>query len=382
VTDGRYADALLDWMACAIGGREEPAARAARSAGDGLLDRVTAAGTAGHVLDYDDTYLPGIAHLSAPTAPAALLCAAERGASAADALAAYAAGFEAMGAMARAAHPALYDGGWHPTAVCGALGAAVTAARLLELDAEAESSAASLALLRASGLRSAFGSAGKSLQVGMAASAGVAAARLAKAGAELDREAIAGGAAGFEEVFAAAFELPGRALAIEGNWIKAYPCCLQTHSSIEAALAVRDGGRAAADAAIEVRVHSLSLQAAPVGQPADGLQAKFSISYLTAFTLLRGAPDVDSFESVDSEAAELGTGIEVIADDELLESEARLSLDGGQVARVEAALGSPQRPLDRKALAAKRRELAGEQLEGALADLSRPAAELLELLET
>jgi 2-methylcitrate dehydratase PrpD len=375
VNDGRYGDALLDWMACAIGGAEEPAARAARDAGDDLLDRVSAAATAGHVLDYDDTYLPGIAHLSAPTAPAALVLAAQHGASVTEALAAYAAGFEAMGAMSRAAHPALYDGGWHPTAVCGGVGAAVTTARLLGLDAAAERSAAALGLLRASGLRSAFGTTGKSLQVGMAAAAGVAAARLAAAGAELDLDAVAGGEAGFESAFGAGFEPAGGEPAIEKNWIKAYPCCLQTHSAIEAALAANGAAGTA-----EVTVHPLSLQAAPVKQPTNGLEAKFSIPYLTAYTLLHGAPGLASFDSVEPEAAALGAEIAVTADRSLLESEARLAIDGTEVARVEAALGSPQHPMDATRLAAKRRELAGELLEGALDDPSRPAAELLELL--
>src|SRR4051795_504526 len=126
-----YRAALLDWMACAVRGCSEPAARAAAAAGDGLLERVTALGTAGHVLDFDDTYLPGIAHLSAPVAPAAIAVGADAGASVADVLGAYARGFEAMGALAAAGHPALYERGWHPTAVCGGVGAAVAAAALL-----------------------------------------------------------------------------------------------------------------------------------------------------------------------------------------------------------------------------------------------------------
>ena len=51
----RYRAALVDWLACAAGGAGERSIRAARAAGDGLLDRVAAAGAAGHVLDYDDT---------------------------------------------------------------------------------------------------------------------------------------------------------------------------------------------------------------------------------------------------------------------------------------------------------------------------------------
>jgi 2-methylcitrate dehydratase PrpD len=384
--DSRYRGAFLDWMACAVGGLDESATRAAREAGDGALERVIAAGTAGHVLDFDDAFLPGVAHLSAPTAPAALVLGAELGSRADEVLAAYAAGFEAAGALARASHPALYDGGWHPTPVCGALGAAVTASRLLELSPEAEHSATGLALLRAGGLRSAFGSPGKSLQVGMAAAAGVASARLAAAGASVDVGQIAGGPAGFEAAFGASFEQPGDSRAIEENWIKAYPCCLQTHAVIEAALAARDAGidvgRAteASEPPIEVTVPPISLQAAWVKDPRDGLQAKFSIPYLTAFALLHGRPEISSFGGVDEAARRLAESVSVSSNSGMADSEVVLSLDGERF-EVTAALGSPHRPMTEEALAAKRRDLAGERLEGALDDPQRPALELLETIE-
>jgi len=130
-----------------------------------------------------------------------------------------------------------------------------------------------------------------------------------------------------------------------------------------------------------VTVHPLSLQAAPFAEPSNGLQAKFSIPYLTALALLRGIPAVASFESIDTEAAELGRRIAVEADPALAESEARLAVDGEVVARVEAALGSPQRPMSVEGLEQKRRGLAGERLEGALDDPGRPAAELLDALD-
>src|SRR4051795_7654185 len=197
---GSYRTALLDWLACARAGRSEPAGRPARALGD----EVVLAGTAGHVLDFDDTYLPGLAHLSAPTAPAALVVAAQLDASVADALAAYAAGFEAMGAVARASHPALYDRGWHPTAVCGGVGAAVAAAAILGAPRE---DAVAIALLRAGGVQSAFGSDGKALQVGLAAASGVAAARLAAAGARVPLPAAA---RGFEQATGGAYAEPDR----------------------------------------------------------------------------------------------------------------------------------------------------------------------------
>jgi 2-methylcitrate dehydratase PrpD len=361
--------ALLDWLACAARGAREPAARAARELGD----PVAFAGTAGHVLDFDDTYLPGIAHLSAPTAPAALVVAAELGRSAGDALAAYEEGFEAMGALARAGHPALYDRGWHPTAVCGGVGAAVAAARLIGAPRH---NAVALALLRSGGLRAAFGSDGKSLQVGLAAASGVRAARLAAAGARAPLEAAA---RGWQEATGGTYAEPeGDRRAIDENWIKAWPCCLQTHGAIEAAEEVRSRGLA--PARLTVTVHPVSLQAAAVGpEPADGLQAKFSIPYLTAYTLLHGPPVVESFEGVDAAAVERARSVDVRTDRSLLESEFVLTEGDSELARVRAALGSPSKPMDAGALRAKVERLAGAELAGALDDLGRPAADLLAL---
>jgi 2-methylcitrate dehydratase PrpD len=376
--------AFEDWLACAVGGAGERAALAARDAADGLEGRVAWLAVAGHVLDYDDTYLPGLAHLSAPVAPAALAVAAERGASVGEMLDAYAAGFEAMGALARAAHPALYEAGWHPTAVCGSVGAAVAAARLLGADSESQQSALAFSLMRAAGMRAGFGSDGKAVGVGMAAAAGVAAARLAVAGARMDvHAAVTDAPGGWPRTFGAAIPvLPeeGSTAAIDDNWIKAWPCCLQTHGAIEAALEVRERDGGAPGGQLEVVVHPVSRLAAPVDEPADGLQAKFSIPYLTAFALLHGAPRVASFASVEGDARELGSQVRVTTDAALEESEARLLVDAEPAATVLAAVGSPDRPLSAAAAAAKREELAGDRLEGALDDLARPAAELLEVV--
>ena len=381
----RHRLALTDWLACAARGAREPAAVAARGAGGGLLDRVAAAGTAGHVLDFDDTYAPGLAHLSAATAPAALVVGAQLGADVATTLAAYAAGFEAMGVLTRACHPALYDGGWHPTAVCGSAGAAVVAARLYRLDRVRERRAIALAMLRSGGLRAAFGSDGKALQVGLATAAGVHAARLAAGGAAVDADAIAGSGAGFAEAFGVATSATtldamqdaadGAETAAAENWIKAYPCCLQTHAAIDAALAL--GAPPAPAVQLTVAVHPVSRQAAALDEVADGLQAKFSIPYLTAYALLRGAPGLDSFARLDPEVAALARRVRVRTDAALGASEAILELDGRTAAQITAPRGSPANPLDAAVLAAKVRSLAGDALDGALDDPDRPARSLL-----
>jgi 2-methylcitrate dehydratase PrpD len=329
------------------------------------------------VLDFDDTHAPSLAHLSAPTAPAALVVGAHTGATVGAVLDAYAAGFEAMGRFATANHPAIRARGWHPTSVCGVVGAAVVASRVLGLDNGSTEGAVRLALLRAGGLSAAFGSDGKALQVGMAASAGVAAARLSAAGASAGADVYRG----FEEAFGAVWPhdvlVASDADAVfEENWIKAWPCCLQTHGAIEAALRVGS----VPDGPIEVAVHPVSLQTAWRIDVEDGLEAKFSIPYLTAYALLHGGPTVESFAGVDAEARALAARVVLRADDGLRESEAVLSAGGEELVRVSAALGSPERPMDEGALREKVQALAGDRLDGALDDPDRPAAELLDRL--
>jgi 2-methylcitrate dehydratase PrpD len=248
----------------------------------------------------------------------------------------------------------------------------MAAARLLDLDARRTGHALRLALLGTSGLRAAFGSHGKALQVGAAAATGARAARLAAAGATAGTEVERG----WEEAYGARWVEPEPVGdAIRDNWIKAYPCCLQTHGAIDAALA----SGASPDGDVEIAVHPVSLTAAEIEDPADGLQAKFSIPYLTAHALMRGAPTVESFDAVDDEVRAAARTIRVRTDPGLLESEAILTANG-TATRVEAAVGSPLNPMTADRLRAKIRALAGHSLEGALDDPKRPAAELARIL--
>jgi 2-methylcitrate dehydratase PrpD len=371
-----YRRAFLDWLGCAWAGRSEPAARTARLIGD---DRTLALAVAGHALDFDDTYGPGLSHLSAPTAPAALAVGADVGASVGRVLDAYADGFEAMAALARASHPALYEGGWHPTAVTGTVGAATVAARLLGLSGERTATARHLAVLGAGGMLAAFGTDAKSLQVGMAAAQGVRAAFLAAEGATAGPRIEVG----YEKTYRGSWAEPGPERAIDHNWIKAFPCCLQTHSSIEAAEQARATG-ADPGGHGTVTVHPRSRQAAPLGDVTTGLEAKFSIPYTVAFTLLHGTPAVEDFRTVDPDARRLAAHIDVELDDRFDQAEAVLAWEGGHETirvRVEAARGSPRRPMTDAEVADKLHGLAGQRFDGVLEDLERPAADLLTLLE-
>ncbi len=380
--DARYRVAFLDWLGCSSAGTSERAARCARAIAEGVSGRVLAAAVAGHVLDFDDTYVPGLAHLSAPTAPVALILGTQLGATIGDVLRAYAEGFEAMGALARRSHPALYERGWHPTAVCGAVGAAVTAAVLLgHLRDEIVATAARLALAEASGLRRSFGSDAKSIQVGAAAASGLMAAQLASLGATATAD-LPTGPGGFEQAFGGTWpeflDEPAERSAVAENWIKAYPCCLQTHGPIDAAAQARD--RAHLDAPLTVTVHPRARQAAPYDDAEDGLKAKFSIPYTVAYTLLYGPPlGPACFQAVDAQARHLAARrVTVRLDDSLPETGAALALGSEELARVEWATGSPNNPMTGDQLAAKLSRLAGTRLDGLLDEPTAAAREALE----
>jgi 2-methylcitrate dehydratase PrpD len=399
-----YRLAFSDWLACACGGAGERAPRAARAAfgaaaGESALSaRIAFAATAGHVLDYDDTLSDGVAHISATTAPVALLLASARDASLGDALVAFAAGFEATATVASASHPGLYDGGWHPTAVCGPVGAAVAASLLLGLPAPAREAAVITSLLRAGGTRGAFGSDGKALQVAMAALSGLHGALLAQAGARVDRRAVRG-PHGFDRVLGAAWPEglgePDRdpfasvarrggggpaASGIARNWIKLHPSCLGTHSPIDGAERLRagraDAGPAGSglDGGLQVAVNPVGRQAAHLDEVADGLQAKFSIPYCVAFTLEHGPPGPADFTALDPTVVRRARSVTVAVEASLPQWGAVLSANGRELARVDCPRGAPGSPGTAAALQRKIGALSGTRLSGVLADLSTPAA--------
>jgi 2-methylcitrate dehydratase PrpD len=380
-----YGVAFLDWLGCACAGSRERGPQALRALGDELPARVAFAGAAGHVLDYDDTLPDGLAHVSAPCAPAALMLADELDLSLAAMLEAFAEGWEAMAAVASASHPALYDGGWHPTAVCGPVGAAVAAGRMLDLSMQQREHAVALALLRAGGTRGAFGSDAKAIQVGLAAAAGVQAALLARAGAVPDARVVCG-EVGFEKVLRAVVP-PSVAdgggagngtRAIGRNWIKLHPSCLGTHAPIDAAAQARDGGFAPNGAPILVAVHPVARQAAHLDDVQDGLEAKFSIPYCVSHALLYGPPRVDDFNELDPETRERAALVRVVVDESLPDFGTVLSADGRELARVRCPQGAPERPASPVDLAAKLSDLTGGRLDGVLDDLDAPAARALD----
>src|SRR5471030_1771388 len=129
-------------------------------------------GVLAHSLDFDDTHAAGSLHPGAPVIPAALAAGEMIGASGADVLAGTIAGYQVTCRIALAL-PAgeHYDHGFHPTATCGAFGAAAAAARVFGLDADGVAGAMGTVLSQCAGSLQflANGAWTKRFQVGWAA---------------------------------------------------------------------------------------------------------------------------------------------------------------------------------------------------------------------
>lgn len=351
---------LLDTVPVALAARNEPAVRIAGDLPDAARWAVAA-----HVQDFDDLHMPSTTHVSAVCLPAVL--ATGGGARA------YLAAAGVMARIGKALGWSHYLAGWHATTTAGAPAAAVGAGVALDLDARRLAIAMALAVPAAGGVQRAFGTDGKSLQIGFAADAGVRAARLAAAGATADPGALdswlqlVGGDP-------RALSLDGPAVP-DGLAIKMFPCCYALQRPISAVAALAGQVDPAEVARIVVRTPKASVAPLTHHRPDTGLQAKFSMEYAVAAALLDGYPGFWSFTDAAVQRPEAQRLIERVdvrlADggDGLLagQFEADIHLAGEVLAaREQFPPGSPQRPPTPEELRRKVREcLSGTNLDPA-----------------
>lgn len=250
-------------------------------------------GTAAHALDYDDAG----GHRSAILVPTLLAEAEALGASGADMITAYVAGFEVWSELALREKGHLHERGWHPTGIYGALAAAAAAARLRRLDPERTTTALAIAASQASGLVANFGSMVKPFHAGNSARAGIFAARLAANGMTASAQALEherGLLAAVSQHGDVDRSRPASALGVqwrigrEGVSIKKYPTCYCTHRAIDAMLDLANAHRLAATDVDEIEVCIGKTQKAILHSdaPTTGLEGKFSIQFTMACALL------------------------------------------------------------------------------------------------
>jgi 2-methylcitrate dehydratase PrpD len=362
----------------------------------GMAAAVLANGTLAHGLDYDDTLEDAIVHTGSCCATAALAAGEARHAPGAEVLAALVAGVEVMAAVGSACPGAFHRRGFHPTALCGAFGAAAATGRLLGLTAAQLTMAFGLCGSQASGIIEylADGSWTKRLHAGWAAHAGVVAAHLAQAGFTGPRTVFEG-THGFYQAFggeppdaarlAALADGLGREWSIQRLMFKAYPCgsINQPYMDCAARIRTRAGFDPAAIRAIVCRtaegpVHRLWEPLAEKRRPTTPYGAKFSLPYCIALVLVEGHAGVDGFSETrtrDPRILAVADRVAYVLDPTLpyprrFTGHVRVELADGRVLEEtqDAPRGGPAHPLAPEELQAKFRANAARVLPHAQVD--------------
>ena len=268
-------------------------------------------GALAHSLDFDDTHAAGSLHPGAPVIPAALAAGEMVGASGADVLAAIIAGYEVTCRVALAL-PAgeHYNRGFHPTATCGAFGAAAAAARVFGLDADGVAGAMGAVLSQCAGSLQflANGAWTKRSQVGWAAVNGLMAATLVREGFKGATEALEG-KHGFMRAYAPnptperAVQDLGVVFELMNTAVKPYPSCRYGHAGIDAALALRAANDLLPEEITSVKLGLPRSGMLLVGEPPEKkanplnvVDGQFSGPFVIAAALATGAMGWDSYK--------------------------------------------------------------------------------------
>ena len=267
-------------------------------------------GALAHSLDFDDTHAAGSLHPGAPVIPAALAAGEMAGASGADVLAAIIAGYEITCRVALALPAkAHYDRGFHPTATCGAFGAAAAAARVFGLDADGVAGALGTVLSQCAGSLEFLvnGAWTKRHQVGWAACNGLVAATLVREGFKGAGDALEG-PHGFLHAYAPdpvpdrAVQDLGSVFELMATAVKPYPSCRYGHAGIDAALALRAANDIKPQDITAVRLGLPRAGMMLIGQPPEKkanpqnvVDGQFSGPFVISSALASGAMGWDSY---------------------------------------------------------------------------------------
>ena len=270
--------------------------------------------TAGHALDWDDTQLATSADrifglLTHPTVPplvAALAIGERQQVSGREYLEAFLTGFEVECKIAEAINPSHYKQGFHTSGTIGTFGAAVAAAKLLNLDADQLEHMLAIAASSASGIRVNFGSMTKPLHVGRASQNGIVAAELAVRGFTGGHDALDppwgffstfSHGQGFDEDRIVGVLGNPHTIVSPGVSIKPYPCGVLGHPTMDAMrrLVIDNDVNPDNITAIRVRAGSNILNPLRYDIATNELEAKFCPAFMVGAIALRRKAGVAEF---------------------------------------------------------------------------------------
>ena len=291
-----------------------------------------------------------------------------------DLLTSFVAGTELMIRVGRATQHSQEEHGFHAPGTTGPFGSAAACARLLGLNAEQTTNALGIAASMAGGLlefaKSGTGAMVKRMHMGRAAQAGVMAATLAKKGYTGPNTALEGHF-GFMNVFCPSHDLNQLTLNLKSDWLtmstmhKRYACHITAHTPVESAVSLKEEFKFSASDIEELTIecNERSMRANNIPSPKDILLAQYSVPFCVALSMFRNPVDPRSFDDSavkDEKIMSLSSRIvmkTIAAPDHKsdMTSIVRIKLKNGQEIskRTTAFLGTPERPLDAKALREK-----------------------------
>ena len=269
-------------------------------------------GLAIHADDYDDTQLAVakdrvyglLTHPTAPALPPVLAIGERDHRSGADVMLAYQVAVEVECKVAEAIMPRHYQHGFHSTATCGSIGAAVGAARLLGLDRDAMRRAISIGATQAGGLRENFGTMTKPFHAGRAAENGMVAAEIAALGftaspngLEADRGFFRAAGGGYApEMIEGKLAHPWT-FKSPGISIKPHPSGSLTHPGMAVMMELirKHDIQATQVKRVTVGTNHNMPNALIHHRPKNELQAKFSMEFCMAILLLERRGGLEEF---------------------------------------------------------------------------------------
>ncbi|RZK38533.1 MAG: MmgE/PrpD family protein [Pedobacter sp.] len=303
-----------------------------------------------HVAELDDGERFGMFHPGAPILSALLPLAQSRKLSGLSLLKGLIIGYEAAIRVARSLQPAMKDRGYHGTGTCGAIGAAIGTAIMLDFTKDQLKTALSAAATSAGGILKVIKDVStlKPFNSGKAAQNGLVATLITEAGF-MGPHDVLGGALGFLNVMVDKpnlKELSGQGLgrlAIFGVYKKPYAACRHCHPAIEAALAINSSQKITVDQidAIEVKTYQWGVAGHEHTDITSVNSAKMSTPFSVAVAMVEKSAGMNEFtEDKISNETILGLTRKVVVNSE--ESFSKL-FPQKRVAQVEVLLTDGRR---------------------------------------
>lgn len=329
-------------------------------------------GALAHALDFEDAYDGAPVHPNAATIPAALALAEARGnVRGEELLTAIILGSDLVCRLGLALGTNPLDDGWYIPPILGAFGATAAASKLLNLTADQIVDAFSLTLCQATcsaELTRSPRSVVRSIRDAFSAKAGVLSAMLAQRGVAGFDQPIEGQAGLFGLYARGKYDLAaltqdlGKTFESAKVSFKPYPSCRGTHAYIDATLQILNAQSIDPDAVQEIAVvinpvnRMLCEPRDQKQNPVTAIDAKFSIPFVVATTLVHGQVTLDQFfPHALSHARVLALARRVTYRVDA-ESAATLEIKtrGGIFsAQIDFARGHPRNPISQDALIAK-----------------------------